>query len=146
MTVAEELSAEVCRFLLSSEEVGRVAFVGDDGYPVVLPVNYRLQNDVIVFRTAPGAKLDLVPMRPVAFQVDHLAPTVRAGWSVLVQGVGHDLTTAIGPEYEQMREETLVHWDPGAKDHWLGIVIHSISGRQIANPRTPSPQEPPGDY
>jgi nitroimidazol reductase NimA-like FMN-containing flavoprotein (pyridoxamine 5'-phosphate oxidase superfamily) len=146
MTVAEELSEEVCRFLLSNEEVGRVAFVDDDDYPVVLPVNYRVDGDLIIFQTAPGAKLDLVPLRKVAFQVDHLAPSVRAGWSVLVKGVGHELTSAIGSTYEHLREAPLEHWDPGVKDYWIGIAIHSISGRQIANPRTASPTEAPGDY
>ena len=146
MGSAEELTEEVCRFLLANEEVGRVAFVDDDGYPVVLPVNYFLHDDLIVFRTGPGSKLGLVPLRPVAFEVDHLAPTVRAGWSVLVRGVGHDLTRALGPNYEKLRQRPLLHWDPSEKHHWLGIKIQAISGRQIANPRSPPPPEPPRDY
>jgi hypothetical protein len=85
-------------------------------------------------------------MRQVAFEVDHLAPSVRAGWSVLVRGIGQDLTGALGPDYEQLRQRRLLHWDPSEKQHWLAIKIRAVSGRQIANPRPPVTREPPGDY
>jgi uncharacterized protein len=140
------LPEETCRFLLSTEEVGRVAFVDDDGYPVVLPVNYRLDRDRILFRTAPGSKLDHIPLRAVAFEVDHLAPTARAGWSVLVQGHGAELTHAVGPAYADLREQPIAHWAPGVKEHWLAIEIDRITGRKVVNATGPPSPNPPGDY
>jgi nitroimidazol reductase NimA-like FMN-containing flavoprotein (pyridoxamine 5'-phosphate oxidase superfamily) len=127
----DALTEEVCRHLLANEETGRIAFVGVDGYPVVLPVNYFLEGDQIVFRTDPGSKLDAVPMRPVAFEVEHLAPAEHGGWSVLVQGQGQDVTDATGPAYAALRDRFIDTWAPGAKEHWLAVEIHRISGRRI---------------
>jgi hypothetical protein len=141
----EELPVDVCRHLLENEVVGRIAFVDDEGYPVVLPVNYHLDGDRIVVRTDAGSKLRLVPLRRVSFEVDHLAPTVTAGWSVLVRGHGRELTSALGAEFDEMREAPPDFWAPGPKDHWLGITIEEITGRRIVN-RPPVPVEPPGDY
>lgn len=36
--------------------IGRVALPDDDG-PLVLPVNYRVVDDTVVFRTGPGSRL-----------------------------------------------------------------------------------------
>src|SRR5262245_45340352 len=125
------LSDEVCRHLLDNEQVGRIAFVDDAGYPVVLPVNYVVEGDFIVFRTDAGAKLDQVPLRRVAFEVEHLAPACRSGWSVLVQGSGQDLTDAAGPAFEQLRRRYIDLWAPGEKAHWLAVEIDHITGRRI---------------
>ena len=136
------LTEEVCRFLLTDEEVGRIGFVAEDGYPVVLPVNYFVEGDFIVLRTAPGTKLEEVPLRQVAFEVDHLAPTHRTGWSVLVQGHGEEVTNALDPIHASLRERRVEPWAPGEKEHWLAIQIHRISGRRIvrSEPLGPSPQ------
>jgi nitroimidazol reductase NimA-like FMN-containing flavoprotein (pyridoxamine 5'-phosphate oxidase superfamily) len=125
------LTDEVCRFLLTTEEVGRVAFVDADDYPVVLPVNYYLDGDFIVFRTDPGTKLREIPLQRVAFQVDHLAPAHRSGWSVLVQGHGEDVTTAIDPTHATLREARVEPWAPGDKQSWVAVQIHRITGRRI---------------
>jgi uncharacterized protein len=145
LTQMEELSSDVCRHLLANEVVGRIAFVDDDGYPVVLPVNYHLDGDRIVVRTDPGSKLDRVPLRRVAFEVDHLAPTVTSGWSVLVRGHGREVTSALGPPFDAMRDAPADFWAPGPKQHWLAISIERITGRRIVN-HAPAPVEPPGDY
>jgi len=129
------LSDEVCRFLLSTEEVGRIAFLDTDGYPVVLPVNYYLEDDFVVFRTAPGAKLREIPLHRVAFQVDHLSPMSRSGWSVLVQGHGEEVTNAIDPLHAVLREAKVDPWVPGDKPDWVAIQIHRISGRRIVRPQ-----------
>jgi uncharacterized protein len=146
ITYLVELTDEVSRFLLTTEEVGRVAFVDDDGYPVVLPVNYRLEGDLVLFRTGAGSKLDHVPLRPVAFEADHLAPSAHAGWSVLVQGRGADVTTSLGPVYERLRALPLEFWAPGPRDHWLAIEMQRISGRKVVNLPGPRSATPPADY
>jgi len=133
MTYVEDLTAETCRQLLAGEEVGRIAFAGDDGYPVVLPVNYRLDGDLIVFRTAEGLKLENVPLRRVAFEVDRFDPLARTGWSLLVRGYAREVTSAIGEPYESLRNAPLAPWAPGSKDHWLAVETESITGRQIVS-------------
>jgi nitroimidazol reductase NimA-like FMN-containing flavoprotein (pyridoxamine 5'-phosphate oxidase superfamily) len=135
-TYVDALTEEVCRFLLAEEDVGRIGFVDDDGYPVVLPVNYVLADDFIVFRTAQGSKLEGVPLRQVAFEVDHLSIIYRSGWSVLVQGRGQEITTALDPRHARLRDHSVEPWVPGAKDHWLAIKIERVSGRRIVRAGT----------
>ncbi len=101
---------------------------------MVLPVNYRLDGDLIVFRTDAGLKLDSVPLRHVVFEVDHLDSVVKTGWSVLVRGFARDVTTALGEPYESMRSGPLATWAPGPKTHWIAVQIEAISGRQIVRP------------
>ena len=42
----EVLDEVECRRLLAATDVGRVAFVGPDGFPVVLPVNFVVDGDL----------------------------------------------------------------------------------------------------
>jgi nitroimidazol reductase NimA-like FMN-containing flavoprotein (pyridoxamine 5'-phosphate oxidase superfamily) len=53
------LPRDECIRLLATNELslGRVAFV-DQGRPVVLPVNYRVRDSAVIFRTDAGSKLD----------------------------------------------------------------------------------------
>jgi nitroimidazol reductase NimA-like FMN-containing flavoprotein (pyridoxamine 5'-phosphate oxidase superfamily) len=130
-TKFEVLNEAECRRLLAEQEVGRVAFTGTDGFPVVLPVNYVVDGDVIAFRTESGAKADRLPLHRVSFEVDGFERWNESGWSVLVQGYGQDVTDAIGARFEDLRRRGLAPWAPGQKDRWLTIGIHRISGRRI---------------
>jgi nitroimidazol reductase NimA-like FMN-containing flavoprotein (pyridoxamine 5'-phosphate oxidase superfamily) len=132
MSVAFEVLTEAeCRRLLAEQEVGRVAFDGDDDFPVVLPVNFVIDGDLIAIRTDLGAKTDRIPLQRVAFEVDHVQRWDHSGWSVLVQGYGQDVTDAVGLHYEDLRRRRLTTWAPGNKAHWLTIDMHRISGRRI---------------
>jgi hypothetical protein len=108
----EVLSVDECRALLASQDVGRVAFLGEDGFPIVLPVNYLIDGELIVFRSDTGAKYESIPKRPVAFEVDRFERWNRGGWSVLAQGFGEDLTTATSPRYDALRRRTISTWAP----------------------------------
>jgi nitroimidazol reductase NimA-like FMN-containing flavoprotein (pyridoxamine 5'-phosphate oxidase superfamily) len=129
----EVVTERECRELLASQDVGRVAFVGEDGFPVVLPVNYLVDEDLIVFRTAPGAKTTFIPMRPVAFEVDGFERWNRGGWSVLVQGLGHSLSDSNDPRHGELRGRTITTWAPGEHLSWLAIDVRRISGRRICS-------------
>jgi uncharacterized protein len=50
------LKTRECLELLATRELGRVGFSIED-CPVILPVNYRIIANAVVFRTDPGAKL-----------------------------------------------------------------------------------------
>lgn len=54
--VAQELDAAECLRLVAGQQIGRVAYNGRFG-PMVLPVNYRLFEDSIVFRAAQGRRI-----------------------------------------------------------------------------------------
>ncbi len=127
----EVMTERECRQILADHEVGRVAFVGDDGFPVILPVNYVIEQDLIAFRTARGEKFDSIPDQHVAFEVDGMERWSRSGWSVLVQGFGHDMTSAVSSQYDGLRSRTIDLWAPGDKPHWLAIEVRKISGRRI---------------
>lgn len=88
----EELSRAKCLELMATVPVGRIG-VSVRALPVILPVNFALVGENIVFRTIPGTKLDAATANAVvAFEVDSYAPDGTFGWSVLVQGVSSEIT------------------------------------------------------
>jgi nitroimidazol reductase NimA-like FMN-containing flavoprotein (pyridoxamine 5'-phosphate oxidase superfamily) len=72
--------------LLAGGEVGRVGLtIG--ALPAIFPVNYRLINGCVVFRSSPGSKLSAAARGTVvAFEVDDYNAADQSGWSVLVVG------------------------------------------------------------
>jgi nitroimidazol reductase NimA-like FMN-containing flavoprotein (pyridoxamine 5'-phosphate oxidase superfamily) len=82
----ELLTEEECRRLLAIGEVGRVG-ITIGALPAVFPVNYRVIDGAIVFRTSPGSKLSAAAAGAVvAFEVDDYQAADRSGWSVLAIG------------------------------------------------------------
>jgi nitroimidazol reductase NimA-like FMN-containing flavoprotein (pyridoxamine 5'-phosphate oxidase superfamily) len=90
----ELLTDDECRRLLALSEVGRVG-ITIGALPAIFPVNYRVIDGAIVFRTSPGSKLSAAAAGAiVAFEVDDYQAADRSGWSVLVVGraeIVHDL-------------------------------------------------------
>jgi nitroimidazol reductase NimA-like FMN-containing flavoprotein (pyridoxamine 5'-phosphate oxidase superfamily) len=90
----ELLTEDQARNLLATGEVGRVG-ITIGAMPAIFPVNYRLIDGAIVFRTAPGSKMSAAAEGAVvAFEVDDYQLADRSGWSVLAVGraeVVHDL-------------------------------------------------------
>ena len=86
VTYFERLDAPECLRLLRGGEIGRVVWQDDDGLSV-LPVNYRVIGDSVVFQTNAASTLArLVEPTRVAFQVDEVDHATAVGWSVLVRG------------------------------------------------------------
>jgi nitroimidazol reductase NimA-like FMN-containing flavoprotein (pyridoxamine 5'-phosphate oxidase superfamily) len=113
---------------LQRQEVGRLAIPLPKAGPLVVPVNYVMDGDVVVFRSDPGAKLDAIALEPVSFEVDEVDRVTRTGWSVLVTGTAH---VADRDEVDDLR---LQAWVAGTKEHWVRIVPSSITGRRIMLP------------
>jgi len=89
----EVLSRSECLRLLATTPVGRVA-LSIGALPVVLPVNFALDGESVVFRTGPGSKLEAATRQAVvAFQADHVDLADETGWSVLLTGVARPSTT-----------------------------------------------------
>jgi uncharacterized protein len=130
----DDLTDEVCRVLLGSHNVGRVAFIGDDGFPLVLPVNYLIDGEDIVLQTSTGETFEHVPMHRVAFEVDQFDESAQTGWSVLAKGEARDVTDSVGEIYAMGMRRAPCVWAPGERHHWLAIRIDQLSGRQIVRP------------
>jgi uncharacterized protein len=129
--------------LLAQGEVGRIG-VTIGALPAIFPVNYRLIDGCVVFRSAPGSKLSAAASRAVvAFEVDDYNAADRSGWSVLVVGpseVVDDLDVAF-----KALEAGLQPYVDGPRGAIVRIDPQFVSGRRIVhvpadyalpNPRT----------
>ena len=115
-----------CIALLRDQTLGRVGVLHGREL-LVLPVYYAVLDDKIVFRTAPGAKLDAAVLgMNVAFEVDE---SVQPGWSVLVHGRAQEVRS----EEEQTKVRACLghHWPAGERERLIAIRIERISGRRL---------------
>ncbi|SDL73959.1 helix-turn-helix domain-containing protein [Nonomuraea jiangxiensis] len=132
--VLEVLEPEECLRLIAPGGIGRVAFQGSYG-PTVLPVNYKLHDGAIVFRTAHGGPMDKdlrtglegVEIK-IGFQVDRIDEAQRAGWSVLVQGPAHHVPD---DELATVTDAEVTPWAGGERHLYIRVVPHQITGRRI---------------
>lgn len=127
----DPMPREECLRLLADNQVGRLA-VSVQGQPIIFPVNYVVDGDVVVFRSDPGTKLDAAALARVAFEIDHVSTELKSGWSVVVQGFGRYITDAIDDASERRRALPLETWAPGDKEHWVEILEPKISGRRLS--------------
>ena len=114
-----------CYVLLRGRTLGRVAIkIAED--LVILPVYYAVMEDDIVFRTAPGTKLDAAVLKTkVAFEVDGTSP----GWSVLVRGHAEELRE---PGLQMRARSLLGHdWPAGEREQLVRIRAEQITGRRL---------------
>jgi len=127
----EELSRPECMELLHAKSVGRVGFVGPDG-PLVLPVNYVMDGETVLFRTSPynvmGASLR---QASTAFEVDDLDDYLQSGWSVLIQGTA---AFVVDDEEAGISHERLTRpepWAAGSRTLYIRVTPRAISGRRL---------------
>ncbi|MFE8946894.1 DUF1918 domain-containing protein [Streptomyces sp. NPDC007856] len=124
-----DLSADECRALLSTHGVGRVAVSTPDG-PAVVPVNYEVIGDAIVYRTMPDSVPAAAVGAEVAFEVDHVDEVMSQGWSVLVVGPARVVTEhdVVRRPAEQVHTEP---WAGGKREMWVSIQPKRLTGRRI---------------
>ena len=133
--VFEELNEDECLKLIARGGIGRIAYTGRFG-PVVLPVNYVWRDGAVVFRTAANGPLD-EDLRTgitdadykVAFEIDDIDLGSQTGWSVLIQGPAHHVTT---DEEDAVRQTGVQAWAPGDRELFVRIVPSRITGRRIS--------------
>lgn len=126
----EVLPQEQCLDLLASRDLGRIAFdVG--GEPEIFPVNYTCDGAIVVFRTAVGTKLEQALVGRVAFEVDSWDQDAKVGWSVVLKGIAHEVTTGIDPFSATLRTRKVSPQAPGKRDRWIAIYPSEISGRRF---------------
>ena len=123
------LTRAECIRLLGQATFGRVA-VTMGALPVILPVNYRLVGDRIVFRTSPGSKLDAATTGAVvSFEVDSIEPLSHAGWSVIVTGVAAEVTNEA--DLASVAAANVPHWAHGTGDRIVQVPLTLVSGRLL---------------
>jgi nitroimidazol reductase NimA-like FMN-containing flavoprotein (pyridoxamine 5'-phosphate oxidase superfamily) len=127
--ILEPLTRAECLVLLASASFGRVG-VTIGAMPAILPVNYLLFDEDIVFRTSPGTKLSAaVREAVVAFEVDQNEATDRTGWSVLVVGTAREIVD--GPTQARVQALGLEPWADGQRDHYIRVASKRVTGRRI---------------
>ena len=127
----ERLTKVECLDLLGRRQVGRLAVVAH-GRPLIFPVNYAMDGEAIVFRTAEGTKFDAaVREMAVAFEIDEFDVETEEGWSVVVSGRADEVVGAA--QTERVRALPLRPWASGAKDHWLVVHPTTITGRRVTH-------------
>jgi nitroimidazol reductase NimA-like FMN-containing flavoprotein (pyridoxamine 5'-phosphate oxidase superfamily) len=130
----EILPFDVCLQLLATVPVGRISFLAD-GEIVVLPVNYVIDGQDPVFRTAYGSKLSAAEGQElVAFEIDSYDEKTQSGWSVLVNGRAHAVYEEA--EIQRLSRFGLRPWVTVVdRPFWIRIRPTSISGRQTPGRR-----------
>jgi nitroimidazol reductase NimA-like FMN-containing flavoprotein (pyridoxamine 5'-phosphate oxidase superfamily) len=130
-TGVEVIPTDGCLALLATEEIGRLGVVVG-GQPHVVPVNYALDGDAVVFRSADGTKLDGASRSSVVFEVDHFDRDTRSGWSVIVHGRAEEVTSLSDPALvSRVARLDVQPWADFPKDHVVRIVPRSITGRRV---------------
>lgn len=126
----EILPFDLCLRLLASVPVGRVGFHAD-GELVMLPVNYVVDGQDVVFRTARGSKLSAAEgQNLVAFEADDYDPPTRSGWSVVVSGQAEAVYE--DAEIGRLRGLSLHPWATAVeRPFWIRIRPTSVTGRRI---------------
>lgn len=127
----EVLDEDACIDLLSSQGVGRIAFVDADG-AMLLPVNYRFVRrngpHWIIVRTQAASQIAGASGTAVALEIDDIDVVAHRGWSVVARG-------AMQPLDEEDLTDLRDRFDPGPwlddRDEWLLVRCSAITGRRV---------------
>jgi hypothetical protein len=122
----EVFDAGESRRRLAVGGIGRVA-LRSEGAPEIRPVNFVLQDDRIVIRTAEGCILDAARRSdPASFEIDGIDPLEHTGFSVIVVGKLRELPTDAVNLSLPLRP-----WASGPKDRFVGLSLDRVSGIRI---------------
>lgn len=122
-----ELTVAECWALLRAQSFGRLAAAAA-GEIDLYPINYVVDEETIVFRTAPGTKLlELTVSSRIAFEIDRI-DTAEA-MSVVLKGHARRLDT--GPEIDAAATLPLHPLIATVKPEFVRIQPDLISGRRF---------------
>jgi uncharacterized protein len=126
MNDENELRLEECWELLRAQELGRLAFTVVDELHIT-PINYAVDGQTLLFRTAAGNKLFGVELGgEVAFEIDDIGEDEAT--SVVVRGRARHLE-----EDEEHRADNLPlrPWVGSDKPNVVEIVPTDVTGRRF---------------
>jgi nitroimidazol reductase NimA-like FMN-containing flavoprotein (pyridoxamine 5'-phosphate oxidase superfamily) len=130
-TGMEHLDRDECLRRLARHQhgIGRLAVI-EGGRPTIIPVNYALVEDHVVFRSSPGSKLDAaLGAGGAAFEIDDVDEAGRTGWSVVVRGRLEVVTNR--HQLMLLAATQLAPYVPTTKEHWIMLHPSTITGRMI---------------
>jgi nitroimidazol reductase NimA-like FMN-containing flavoprotein (pyridoxamine 5'-phosphate oxidase superfamily) len=113
--------------LLAAKKIGRLAFV-NEGRPMIMPMNFTLRDERVIFRTLAHGLGARAVDNPVAFEVDDIDDFLEAGWSVVVGGTAELLSEE---ELARLRGDAPEPWAEGPRTLFVAVPIQQISGRQL---------------
>lgn len=136
-----ELSTEECEQLLRSGVAGRVAVSAANG-PHIVPVNYSVVDDALLFRTSPYSLLGSFARNAmVAFEVDQFSYQDQRGWSVVARGRCQSVDDP--REVDRIREVWPPQpWAAGARNLYLRLAWTELSGRRLGTHWSPLDELP----
>lgn len=125
----EVLGREECLHLLTKMPVGRIG-VTIHALPVILPVNFALDGERVIVRSAAGSKLTAAMTGAVvALEVDDFDTMDHSGWSVLVQGRSRVMEDP--DEIDRALLLPLRAWASDKPDRFITIDLELVSGRRV---------------
>ena len=129
-TGIEVIDREECVALLHADVIGRLGLLSH-GAPMVVPVNYAMDGDAVVFRTATGSKLAAAGRADACFEIDGFDRDARSGWSVLVTGRLEEITETQAGVLERLRTLGVSPWAEGDRNHVMRLAPSRITGRRV---------------
>lgn len=126
-----EMTNDECLRLLAANRFGRVA-VNDDAGPIVLPVNYVVDDDAVLFRSSQGTKVEAAEREaPASFEIDAVDERTRTGWSVIARGT---LSEVADPDQLERVRTLPAPFAGGDRPYLLRLVLAEVTGRRIELP------------
>lgn len=130
--VLDEIDRDECLRLLQTQSMGRLAVADHGAYPPhIVPVNFIVEGDGVVFRSNFGLKfqLSVLAEHSVSFEADEIDAEGHMAWSVVVQGRAELLTQE---EIDALPHGSWLHpWAPGERKEWVRIVPYTVTGRRV---------------
>jgi hypothetical protein len=110
--------------------IGRVGWTTPEDRAMILPVNFVVDSDTIVFSTSEGDKLDAVREgRTLTFEVDDVELALQAGWSVLVIGCSEVITDPA--QVHRIERLHLAPWVSLPDRVFVRIAAAEVTGRRL---------------
>ena len=130
MAEVRELSYAECRGLLLHQQAGRVAVSTPDG-PHIVPLNYSVVDESIIFRTTPFSVLATYGRNVLlAFEIDSLRESERIGWSVVARGRADVVLDS--EEISHIRAVWPPEpWADGPRQLYLRLTWTELTGRSL---------------
>lgn len=122
----EVLDRAECIRLLRTVALGRIGITAG-ALPTILPINFRVDGERVLFRTGVGTKLDAATRGTVvAFEADAIDPMYHSGWSVVVTGIAREVE-----DPDDRATSTTPRWAPGQSERLVEVSMDEISGRRL---------------
>jgi nitroimidazol reductase NimA-like FMN-containing flavoprotein (pyridoxamine 5'-phosphate oxidase superfamily) len=136
----EILGQQECSELLLAAPLGRIVFT-QHALPAIQPVNFAVDGEDIIIRTASGSRLSAATANSVvAFEIDDFDRDRHCGWSVVI--IGQARRVSDPAEIAALSSLALEPWAPGSRDQFIRIRPEIVTGRRISCDRPQGAEMP----